>query len=313
MTNYQKPKILYIAGDGRSGSTFLSIVLDNHADIVSGGELSFLLDDWENAKRVCSCGERYTACPSWQELFSSQKPSSHDQAVIRKVERLPNWPTLLMGRVSQADRRRYCDIHDDLFKHIATVSGASIVVDASKSARAAAGRAAALHTLADFDVYVLHLVRDGVATMESALLKGSNWQIEGYIDRLRWPAPRAAIGWVLSNLSATIAGWVVGRKRYLRMHYDDLVREPDIQLRKIGEFCGFDATPLIQRIHTERGYQVGHMAGGNRVRFQREVRFRSDGLREKETRLSRTQLLLFQIIGGCLNWFYHSASSKSSA
>ena len=193
------------------------------------------------------------------------------------------------------------------------VSGASVAVDASKSARAAAGRAIALHKIAGFDVYVLHLVRDGVATMESAVLKGSNWQMEEHIEKIRWPALRSAIGWVLANLAAGITRRVVGKDRYLRLHYDTLVKEPAASLRQISEFCGCPADELIQRINSAVGYQVGHMTGGNRVRFQKQVWFRHDGLRTKQTKLSRAQVLLFQIVGGWLNRHYRSAVSKPNA
>ncbi len=83
-------KVLYITGAGRSGSTILDIVLGNHPDIESTGELSNLVrNGWIGGeslkgierKRVrvpiCTCGRRTDipdvedaaeACPFWSSV-----------------------------------------------------------------------------------------------------------------------------------------------------------------------------------------------------------------------------------------------------
>ena len=54
MMEYRKvlisPTIIYIAGYGRSGSTVLDIMLGDHPRIFSGGELTYLFDDYKRAR-----------------------------------------------------------------------------------------------------------------------------------------------------------------------------------------------------------------------------------------------------------------------
>ena len=52
-----KPKIVYILGYGRSGSTLLEIVLAANEAIESVGEFGNF-DDWAENDDVCSCRRR---------------------------------------------------------------------------------------------------------------------------------------------------------------------------------------------------------------------------------------------------------------
>ena len=57
-------RVLYIGGEGRSGSTVLSAVLGNHEGYVPVGELP---DVWLALLRNdrCGCGEPFATCPFW--------------------------------------------------------------------------------------------------------------------------------------------------------------------------------------------------------------------------------------------------------
>ena len=81
-------KILYIAGYGRSGSTLLDIVLGNHPENVGVGEVSFLLNDWANRSRRCSCGVPYQECEFWKNLFLDSPPTPELTQLVRKLEAL---------------------------------------------------------------------------------------------------------------------------------------------------------------------------------------------------------------------------------
>ncbi len=118
------------------------------------------------------------------------------------------------------------------------------------------------------EVYVLHLVRDARSTLRSVSRVPSNREVEGAIRPRRAPLLRTAVGWLAANLAAYVVGrWRVGRRRYMRVRYADLVTDPSRTLRRIGRFVGED---LEEAVHGAAGGEpvaVGHVVGGSRIRF----------------------------------------------
>ena len=47
-----RPKVIYIMGCGRSGTTILDIILGNHSGFLSLGELNNAMDAWNNKKNL---------------------------------------------------------------------------------------------------------------------------------------------------------------------------------------------------------------------------------------------------------------------
>jgi len=58
-------RVLYIAGEGHSGSTFLDIMLGNHPDVFGAGELSNLPRGGWIDNEYCTCGRQANDCPFW--------------------------------------------------------------------------------------------------------------------------------------------------------------------------------------------------------------------------------------------------------
>lgn len=305
-------KILYIAGYGRSGSTMLSAILGAHASVVGVGELTFGHDDWSDPQRRCSCGREYSACAFWGELLRREPRllSARVAAEVRRVERLASPVWLGPAWVRRARRELYRDIQQRLFSLIVERSGKSVVVDASKSARLAAARTLALARLAGHEIYVLHLVRDGRATLASLLRTGSNWSLEGHVKPLPLPALRAVVGWTRSNLCASLLRACHGRERYLRMRYEDFLADPVASVRRIGAFVGTDMEPLVDRLRTGSTFPVGHVVGGNRVRFEGDITLRTATAERPAPRLTLAERLLFAAVGGWLSRLYGYAPHR---
>ena len=297
-------KVLYIAGYGRSGSTVLSIILGNHREVINVGELSLLLNDLANHDRQCSCRVPYRECDFWKDLILDQPPAPELTQLVRKVERLSFLPRLLLGMVTNKDRLIYRVYQEKLFKYIVSRSGSSIVVDASKSARGTVGRFLALIRLAGEDVYVLHLVRNGLAAMESTVITGSNWAIEGYTEPRKWPVLRTPLGWVSANAWASGIGLLLGPQRYMLLLFEDFLADPATALRKVGQFLDLDTEDLIKRIDRNDYFQVGHIVGGNRVRLQGDIRLERGSKHRYGDRLKPNQRLIFTLLGGWLNHWY---------
>lgn len=285
----------------------LNTILSTHPQLTGVGELTFLYEDWLDDRRHCSCGQPYRDCPYWRELATSMAPMAQMATVVRRIEQRGSLLRLLTGAFSPEERRLYREGQQLTMGHIVAQSGGSIVVDSSKSARAALGRFVALQRVAGQEVFVLHLVRNGLATMESQILTGDNWALEGRSVSQKWLALRTVIGWVTANTWVPLLGRMLGRDRYRLLRYEDFVEDPVTSLRTLGQFCGFDAEPLVTRVVNGEEFHVGHVVGGNRVRLDGKLKLRPPAKRRYGDRLRRRHRLLFMLLGGWLQRLYRYA------
>lgn len=299
----EPPRVLYIAGYGRSGSTVLDVLLGGHPQSVSVGEMTYLAQDWTLEGRRCACGKTYVRCPFWRGAFGQGREPHRANRITRAVEHRRSLFSLLSGGLSESRRQVYREQMRALFAHAAQQGDAEVVVDSSKSARHAAGRFWALREIAGLDVRVLHLLRDGRSTLRSVVEKGSNWALEGHRSEKAPLAERTILGWSLANSIAWGLGRALGKDRYLRVKFEDLLRAPRETLRNIGDFMGMNLTSVIQKVDRDEPFEVGHNVGGNRVRLNRTVRLQKDkGPTSRPwTQLDRYHQTLFAVGGQWLN------------
>lgn len=297
------PRVLYIAGYGRSGSTVLDVLLGAHQRTVSVGEMTYVARDWSLEGRGCACGKTYVRCPFWEGALAQNGEPGRAEQVIRAVEHRKSLFSLLSGRLPLWQREGYRKQMRALFRHAARKGEAEIVVDSSKSARHAAGRFWALREVAGLDVQVLHLVRDGRSTLRSVVEKGSNWALEGHRKEKSFLAERTLLGWGLANSIAWGLGRALGRGRYLRVKFEDLLRAPEETLREIGDFMGVSLDSVVRKINHDEPVEVGHNVGGNRVRLNRTIRLQRDKAPNPRpwTQLDRYHRMLFATSGQWLN------------
>lgn len=307
-------KVLYIAGYGRSGSTVLDVMLGNHPEIVSVGELAYLVEDWNDPERPCACGRSYRHCDFWQHLADDVSLSEDMQDVIRRIEKRSRTLPVLWGGVTPEEREKYRAFQQQLFSYIRERSEKSIVLDSSKSARNTALRFYALSELADLEVYVIHLIRDGRATMESHVRKGSNWALEGYRRPKRLPGLRAALGWTLANAwSVGLAKRYLSPDRHIRVHFEELTSRPASVLRRIGRFLEVDVDMLVEKIKRQEGFRVGHNVGGNRVRLKKQIRLQVSEASARDKQLEWYHKLCFEAVGGWMQRFLLRAGQPAES
>lgn len=265
------PRILYVAGYSRSGSTMLDTVLESAGGTAGVGEISFIGADWADTRLRCTCGEPYQACPVWHDLFSSTAEACAAHRIVRSVEGAAAIAKIERGDLSWELCSEYREIMHRIFSHAGQRLGAGVIVDSSKSARATAGRFLALSRHAGLDVKVLHLVRSGYATAASYAVHGSNWVQEGRIQPYAAMVPRAIAGWRLAHERVIRLLKLVDPKKQLRVKFEDLVRDPVGAITAIGAFSGIDVTTVIGKLERGEAFPVGHQVGGNRLRFQKDI------------------------------------------
>ena len=242
------PRIIYIAGYGRSGSSVLGVLLGAHPDIFNAGALgqaTAMLRDGA----TCTCGATLLACSFWS-------------AGIRGI------PTHETDRQGSTGR---------LAEFAARRSGARFIVDGSKSTYHYAARPFR-YLQSGKEVYIIHLIRHPAAVLRSAL-KGQNSRLErgvvvGPVSR---PLERLRTlwGWFHANLIASFYRWKYPDKS-MRVDYENLCRQPHTELARIGALIGVNLGIVAGRIDRAEAFEVGHELAGNRILRSGSIVFRSD-------------------------------------
>src|SRR5215211_6196404 len=276
-------KVLKITGLGRSGSTILDVVLGNHPDIESVGEVGNLMrngwisreslrgiDPKRLRRPICTCGKRLDvlyvdapdeACPFWSsvrdEWVGRTDPHSIEsypklQAAFELKRR---WPRLLYERRRPSARfRSYAELTRAFFESIRAVSGKPIIVDSAT----VPVQALALAMTPGIDLYAVHLVRDArgvVASHMGSFREGRRAGVrQDHKDSPMWKTVVrrrvlylvSVVRWIIRNLASEWVCAQLGPKRTMRLRYEDFVADPKGALGRIGSLLELDLTEIAE-------------------------------------------------------------------
>jgi hypothetical protein len=306
--NGSKPVVLYIGGEGRSGSTLLSTMLGQFPGFQPVGELRGI---WQAAKtdELCGCGVPFSQCGFWTRV-GAKAFGGWDSVDIGKMLALDAQygrhrfvPRLVIPALR---RRHHPDIADftailyALYTGLHEVAGGAVIVDSTKDA----SYAFLLHAVSGLDLRLVHLVRDsrGVAySWEKKRIARPEYvhhpTLSGtFMDR-RKPR-RSALEWNGKNVLFHYLGHT-GVHRLL-VRYESLVENPDVALRQV---CTLSDVPVAALAETSRGNIASaeyralphHTLGGNRIRFARgRVRLRADT--EWQSAMTMRQRLMVTVL-----------------
>jgi len=266
--------VVYVAGLGRSGSTLLSRLLGQMPGWVAVGELHNIWRSGASRGRsdeLCGCGRTFAECAFWRRVVASGlggRSAAEASALASRVARLRHLPWLAgPWRPSGFSRRlaSYAAVMSELYRGAAAEGNGRVVVDSSKDL----GPLWMLTRAPEVRVTVLHLVRDprGVAFSWSKRLRRREF-VDREVLMPSWGALETAWRWTYSNLLAEAAGRRHGR--YLRLRYEDLVRDPGGALAAIAHAVepGEEQPPLPlvgdQAVLTREN----HTLAGNPMRFE---------------------------------------------
>src|SRR5436190_2795265 len=137
-----RPRILYIAGAGRSGSTLLAMRLGGLPGCTAVGELRHIWERGVLGNRLCGCGEPFRECPFWsavgQEAFGGWDAVDAERQAARlmRVGRQRHFPLVAAGAGSarfRAEHAAYGQLQARVYRAVAAVSQDAAIVDSSKS------------------------------------------------------------------------------------------------------------------------------------------------------------------------------------
>jgi len=280
-------KVLYIAGWGRSGSTLLDNILGQLDHSVSVGEFRYVWDRGLQQNQHCGCGTPFRDCAFWRDVFHKSF-GGFNLAPIGKMltlrEKYDHARTVLLrSRMQSSEIEQYQSELLRLYRAIASISGATIIVDSSKTP--AHGRI--LQGCPGLEVYVIHLVRDSRAVAYSWQRKKLSSDGE-YMARFS-PA-RSSLLWDAMNAAAETLK-TNNPSRYLRLRYEDLVSAPRATLEPVLNLMGTGVAQLTFLQGGKVALRPVHGFSGNPSRFDRGmVDLRPDN--EWRNNLKRSHQLL---------------------
>jgi hypothetical protein len=223
-----KPRVLYVLGYGRSGSTVLGMALGRHPAVVNLGEISavrtFVPGPAYVAPRTCGCLLPLDQCPYWtgvaRRLGSMEMLARPDIALS---------PTLGWRRYApwlpepSAELPRWAEAAAALYRAALDEAGASVVVDSSKGAQ----RAWWLWKSGVVDLSFIWLTRRVDEVMRSQVTRGHS-------------AVKTAISWQLSQhqVGRVVREIEAAGQRVPRVSYEHLTEQPRPVLTEILEHAG---------------------------------------------------------------------------
>ena len=264
------PKVLFIGGYGRSGSTLLDRVLGSIDGFVSVGELRHIWREGYGENRLCGCGTRFADCRFWtavtQRAFGGRARLDLDRVLAAKArvdryQRLPQLVTGVAGQRRRGELAWYTKQLRSLYEAIAEETGAAVIVDSSKdvSHGYVLGR-----IRPPIDLHVLHLVRDSRAVAHSWQRKKFNPGSGRDMDR--FSITRTSAEWVAINALTSLQR-SVGRGRYTRLRYEDFVAAPREAVERICATVGEPGRPVPIDDAGRIELVPSHTAAGNPMRF----------------------------------------------
>ncbi len=279
MASVQRPRVIYIAGYGRSGSTILDIILDQSSEVFGAGEVTTLARHVWSGNEYCACGAPIRDCPVWSAIVD-QWLDGHDASLIErysvlqhKFESITGSLRLLLGIASRKEFSEYAEHTSRLFNAIAAVTGATAVIDSSKLP----GRAHALARVTDIDLYVIHLVRDGRAVAWS-LLQRYDRDVKAGLQKAIRPKStvRTSLRWAIINAATEWLCRRLGPDRSTRVCYENVTTEPAATLQSLGVSIGIDLDRTGTALERCEPIRPGHQMAGNRLRMKGETRLIQD-------------------------------------
>lgn len=285
-------KLVYIVSAGHSGSTLSDLVAGSIPGVFSTGELTYLpwqLSRMEAAgpeaslQKLCSCHNGFRECPHWMRVLRniSKKKGvdicadpfrfrinllQNEKYFVKRLgwERLQRLPfgifaqtrgLVNLTKIWELALRDIIKNNWLLFDTIADVSGATHVVDSSKSEK----RLKLLYSHRPQDMYVLILIRDirGVAYSAKKLGEDPIAAASAWVRQYQWTFS------TLRNMPDVQA---------ILVRYESLAAHPILERRRMAGFFELADPGDDLAIDT----RTRHLVAGNGMRHCGELKIRID-------------------------------------
>jgi hypothetical protein len=277
-------KVLFIGGSGRSGSTLIERMLGAVPGVCAVGEFRAFWKRGMLGIELCGCGAPVRDCDFWKAVLSSafggfdsaqarRHAENEDYLVTNRRGLSLRFPSRLKPGLRPAFAA-FAGQRLRLFRAVAEVSGASLIVDSSKVPR----YGLAIAAIAGLDVRAIDLVRDSRAVAYSWRTLKESPRADGSTTAMpRYTPDVTATRW-LTRAFQMEGGWAFTGRR-MRLHYEAYVAAPAAHTRRILNFAHHPAEALPPGGVAPHSFILGvnHTVLGNPMRFEQgEVMIRRD-------------------------------------
>ena len=266
----ERPRVGFVGGLGRSGSTLLELCLGGLPQVCAVGELVHVWQRGIVENQLCGCGRHFHECPFWLQVGDlafggwDRVDVGEVLELRRSVDRNRFVPRLLLPRPGRAFLRRtqeYDRRYHSIYAAVLEVSQAEVVIDSSKHV----SLAACLRWDPALDLRLVHMTRDSRGVAHSWSKQVQRPEIaDAVVYMPQYSATQASIRWLTQNTLLEMVS-ATGTPR-LHVRYEDFVERPREATAEIMRFVGLpiDDLPFVDGSTAILG--GGHTASGNRSR-----------------------------------------------
>ncbi|MEM1328000.1 MAG: sulfotransferase domain-containing protein [Bacteroidota bacterium] len=304
-----KKKILLITSAGRSGSTVLSKILNELDDAFNVNELAFMPLNGIEKNYPINTGERFSDSEIWQEILANYQTKNQLNHLHYRPHLIPNTRQLVgeqllpFYKAANKQLEQYKTALNNLFHAIFEEIKAEIIIDSSK----VAPYVHAVSQLADFDIYVLHLVRDprAVAYSWQKKIKRSDVEKNDEVFMEEYSPRKSSISWQLVNQYAESLKNRTDLK-YHFLKYEDFAQQPEKHLAQLLQFLNYSKDAIEINDNSIPLHRTDYGIWGNpNVRQQKEqLRIKYDSDYKKQLHPSTTRTATFWSLPLLLRYGY---------
>ncbi|MCI0607241.1 sulfotransferase [bacterium] len=245
-------KVIFVMGSGHSGSTLLDLTLGSHSRGFSLGEFSTLCKMVKNGKlqtAICKiCGEN---CVFWTNRVS-----------ISILESYFGWGNSGSSQIVDKVYSRFGSIRRNIYRDLFQWTGASVLIDSSKSISWIRRQLLPFWHWRDQDPILIYICRDGRAVVNSYLRKYPEKDIH---DAVR--------GWVTLTEKMEEFFRDFRSDMRIRVSYESLATDSERILSSLCAFLRIDYEPGMLEYwkHEHHVLQSNSRARSPIVRYQKHM------------------------------------------
>jgi hypothetical protein len=279
-------KIIYIVGAQNSGSTMLEAMLSDVVGSKGLGEVGAIFS--ANSHDMCVCKAETLSCADCSLIA----PLVRDKKNIETLSIIKKEKGFLSLLSNKSARKRYAAVSDEIFGKL--LVDREILFDSSKNV----SRALALGLESQYEIYFVHLIRDG----------------RGYVKSRNNPARLERTGesrsifknivkWFIKNISATLVLKYM-RARHIEIKYEELMNDTSAELMRIADFANIDVGGVVEKIEGRESFKRTHVYEAPRRVDYSEVKIEPS--RVSSQRYTKWENLIYILSGGVVGlcWGY---------
>lgn len=273
-----KPKIIYVLSNAFSGSTILSLYLNNHPSILNLGEISNLSKLYRQ-KSVCTCGLKFPRCSFWGPVlhdlsFYNQNTKNNksyrfdivDKNIDIKGFTIKKFLFLLGIRMRclflKNTRENYINKNIFFFKTISnSVNSSKYIIDNSKQPE----RLSLLLESSKLDIHCIFIKRDLLEILHSNLKR--NKKTRKWIP---FKVLREIFILYFRNRSLEKVFGKIEPSKKISIYFDQFSKNPELFSKKVFDFLSLD----ISAVNYGNKVDINdlHLFGWNKIlRNKKEV------------------------------------------